>query len=64
MVSSSCSTSGKGPVTLVMIYVLIWNERVVMLITKKLHFCLRGRRGSNYMIVGFITTYAISPYHH
>jgi hypothetical protein len=24
----------------------------------------RGRRGRNHMIVGFMTTYAISAYHH
>jgi len=26
--------------------------------------CLRRRRGSDHMVVGFITTYAISAYHH
>jgi len=27
-------------------------------------YCLRGRRGRYRMLVGFITTYAISAYHH
>jgi hypothetical protein len=25
---------------------------------------MRGRRGRDHMVVGFITTYAISAYHH
>jgi len=28
------------------------------------NICSRGRRGRDPMIVGFITTYAISAYHH
>ena len=29
-----------------------------------LYTTLGGRRGRDYMVVGFITTYAISVYHH
>ena len=28
------------------------------------HICCRGRRGRDRMVVGFITTYAISAYHY
>jgi hypothetical protein len=30
----------------------------------EIYFTLRGRRGSDHMVVGFTTTYAISAYHH
>ena len=30
----------------------------------QLYFTLRNRRGCDRMVVGFITTYAISTYHH
>ena len=28
------------------------------------HYLLRGHRGRDHMVVGFITTYAMSAYHH
>jgi len=31
---------------------------------RQLYYILGGRRGRDRMVVGFITTYAISVYHH
>ena len=37
---------------------------LVCSLTPESPMCLRGRRGRGRMVVGFMTTYAISAYHH
>jgi hypothetical protein len=38
------------------------NIRIIQ--NKSIYVFHRGRRGSDHMVVGFMTTYAISSYHH
>jgi hypothetical protein len=42
----------------------VWLHTVGVKLVNKIFFYNRGRRGRDHMVVGFITTYAISAYHH